>query len=56
MLTEIEDRLVKILQERVKEIPKENIVLNMEPTKLPAVVISNLGFEFESLGLAEKHR
>jgi len=53
MLTEIEDRLVKILQERVKEIPKENIVLNMEPTKLPAVVISNLGFEFESLGLAE---
>jgi len=53
MLTEIEDRLVKILQEKVKEIPKDNIVLNTEPAKLPAVAISNLGFEFESLGLAE---
>lgn len=53
MLTEIEDRLVKILQERVKEIPKGNIFLNTEPTKLPAAAISNLGFEFENLGLAE---
>ncbi len=53
MLTEIEDRLVKILQERIKEIPEENIVLNVEPAKLPAVTISNSGFEFENLGLAE---
>lgn len=53
MLTEIEDRLVKILQEKVKEIPKGNIFLNTEPTKLPAVAISNLGFEFENLGLVE---
>ena len=42
MLTEIEDRLVKILQERVEEIPKDNIVVNMEPAKSPAVAISNL--------------
>jgi hypothetical protein len=53
MLTEIEERLVRILQERVEEIPKENIVLNIEPTKLPAAAISNLGFEFERLGLAD---
>jgi len=53
MLTEIEDRLVKILQERVKEIPKDNIVLNMEPAKSPAVAISNLSFEFENMGLVE---
>ena len=53
MLREIEDRLVEILQERVKEIPKGNIVLNAEPAELPAVAISNLGFEFENLGLAE---
>lgn len=53
MLTEIEDRLVKILQERIREIPKGNIVLNVEPAKLPAVAISNLGFEFEKSGLAE---
>jgi len=53
MLTEIEDKLVKILQERVKEIPKGNIVLNGELAKPPAVAISNSGFEFENLGLAE---
>lgn len=53
MLTEIEDRLVKILQERVKEIPEENIVINKEPAKLPAVAIYNSGFEFENLGLVE---
>jgi hypothetical protein len=53
MLTEIEDRLVKILQERVEVIPKDNIVVNMEPAKSPAVAISNLNFEFENMGLVE---
>jgi len=53
MLTEIEDRLVRVLQARVKEVPEENIVLNKEPTKLPAVAISNVGFKFENLGLSE---
>jgi len=53
MLTEIEERLVKILQERVKEIPKDNIVINMEPAKSPAAAISNLSFEFENMGLVE---
>jgi len=53
VLTEIEDKLVKILQERVKEMPRENIVFNIEPSKLPAVTISNLGFKFENLDLAE---
>ena len=53
MLTEIEDKLVKILQEKVKEIPKGNIVVNMEPAKSPAVAISNINFEFENMGLVE---
>jgi hypothetical protein len=53
MLTEIEGRLVKILQEKVEEIPKDSIVLNMEPAKLPAVAISNLSFTFENMGLVE---
>lgn len=53
MLAEIEDKLVKILQEGVKEIPSENILLNVEPTKFPAVAITNMGFEFENLGLSE---
>jgi hypothetical protein len=53
MLTEIEDRLVKILQEKVKEIPKDNIVVNMEPATSPAVAISNLNFAFENMGLVE---
>lgn len=53
MLTEIEDRLVKILQEKVVEIPGENIAVNAKPSKLPAVVISSLDFKFENAGLAE---
>ena len=53
MLTEIEDRLVKILQEKVVEIPGENIAINTKPDKLPAVIISNLDFKFENAGLAE---
>jgi len=53
MLTEIEDRLVKILQEKVVEIPEESIAINVTPNKSPAVVISNLGFKFENAGLAE---
>jgi len=53
MLTEIEDRLVKILQEKVVEVPGENIVINIKPEKLPAVIISNLDFKFENAGLAE---
>jgi hypothetical protein len=53
MLTEIEDRLAKIIQERVTEIPKDNIVINMEPAKSPAVAISDLNFEFENIGLVE---
>jgi hypothetical protein len=53
MLTEIEDRLVKILQDSVEEIPKGNIVVNMEPSESPAISISNLSFEFENMGLFE---
>lgn len=53
MLTEIEDRLVKILQEGIKEIPKDNIVVNMEPAKSPAVTVSNRSFTFENMGLVE---
>lgn len=53
MLREIEDKLVGILREKIREIPKENIVINKEPSKLPALAISNLGFEFENLGLVE---
>lgn len=53
MLAEIEDRLVKVLQEKVEEIPRENIVFNTKPAKPPAVTVSNVGFNFENLGLAE---
>jgi len=53
MLTEIEERLVQILQEHVEGVPKDNIVLDAKPAKLPAVTISNLGFKLEKLGLAE---
>jgi len=53
MLTEIEERLVQILQEHVEGVPKENIILEMKPAKLPAVAISNLGFKLEKSGLSE---
>lgn len=52
-MTEIEERLVQILREHVEEVPKENIVLDAKPAKLPAVTISNLGFKLEKSGLAE---
>jgi hypothetical protein len=53
MLTEIEDKLVEVLREKLTEIPKENIVVNAEPNKAPAVVISNLKFKLEKADMAE---
>ena len=53
MLVEIEDRLVKILQEKVNEIPKANILVNTEPATAPAVAIFNYNFTFEKMGLVE---
>jgi hypothetical protein len=53
MLTEIEDRLAKILQEKLVEVPEENIGVEIKPGKPPAVVISNLKFKFKNAGLAE---
>lgn len=53
MLTEIEDKLLEILREKLTEIPKENIVINAEVNKGPAVIISNLKFKLEKADLAE---
>lgn len=53
MLAEIDDGLVEILQREIKEIPKENIVVALKPSKLPAITITNSGFRFENTGLAE---
>jgi hypothetical protein len=53
LLTEIEDRLVKIFQEKVVEVPGENILINVKPDKLPAIVISNVDFKFEKADFAE---
>jgi len=53
MLTEIEEKLVKILREKLVEIPAENIVANTKPDKSPAVIISNLKFKFENAAMAE---
>jgi hypothetical protein len=53
MLAEIEEKLVKVLQEKLVEVPKENIVVDAKPTRLPAVVISNLEFKFDNGGLTE---
>jgi hypothetical protein len=53
MLTEIENRLAKILQEKLVEVPRENIGVEIKPGKPPAVIISNLKFKFKNAGLAE---
>jgi hypothetical protein len=53
MLAEIEEKLVKVLQEKLDEVPKENITANSKPCKLPAVMISNLEFKFNANSLAE---
>jgi hypothetical protein len=53
MLAEIEDRLSKILQEKLVEVPEENIGVEIKPGKPPAVIISNLKFKFKNAALAE---
>lgn len=53
MLAEIEDKLAEILREKLTEIPKENIVINVEVSKAPAVIISNLKFKLEKADMAE---
>lgn len=54
MLAEIEEILIRIIQEELKGIPKENISVGSTSNKLPAVLISNVSFDFENCGLAEK--
>jgi hypothetical protein len=53
MLTEIEDRLIKLLRETLTELPAENISASKVARKPPAIVLSNLGFKFRNAGLAE---
>jgi len=53
MLKEIEDKLVKVLREKLTDVPKENIVVGIEPSRLPAVVISSLEFTLEKADMAE---
>jgi len=53
MLTEIEEKLVKVFQEKLDNVPKKNIAVNIKHSSLPAVIISNLEFKFDSNSLAE---
>jgi hypothetical protein len=53
MLTEIESRLIKILQENMTSIPPENIANKPIPNHLPAIIISNIKFKFGNAGLVE---
>jgi hypothetical protein len=53
MLTEIEDKLAEVLRRKLTDIPKENIAVNVELSKVPAVIISNLKFKFEKAEFAE---
>jgi hypothetical protein len=53
MLTEIGERLAEVLREKLVEVPGENIVAEGEPSKSPAIMISNLKFKLKNSGLAE---
>jgi hypothetical protein len=53
MLKEIEDKLVQVLREKIVDLPKENIVVSVEPNKFPAVVLSNVEFKLEKAEMAE---
>jgi len=53
MLTEIEDRIIRILQENLAELPPENITTKAAAGKLPSVFISNLKFKLLNAGLVE---
>jgi hypothetical protein len=53
MLAEIEDKLVGILREKLTEIPEGNIVINVEVSKPPAIIISNLKFKLQKPDMAE---
>jgi hypothetical protein len=53
MLMEVEDRLIKTLQEALMELPAENITTKATPLKFPSIVLSNLKFKFQNAGLVE---
>jgi hypothetical protein len=53
VLVEIEDKLAKVLQERLAEVPKENIGVDIKIIKTPSIIISNLKFDFENTDLSE---
>ena len=53
MLAEIEDNLIKLIQEKLIEVPEENIAIGARPNELPAIVISNLNFKFNNDSMAE---
>jgi hypothetical protein len=53
MLTEIEDRIIKVLQQSLEQLPPENITAKSASGKLPSLTISNLKFKFMNAGVAE---
>ena len=53
MFTEIEDKLLDLLKEKLAEIPKEHIAVDAWPSKPPAVKISNLKFKIQNGDMAE---
>ncbi len=53
MLREFERAVDEVLKKNLEEIPKDNILFGEAPSKLPALSIGNIGFRFDSSGLAE---
>ncbi len=53
MFTEIEDKLAILLREKLAEIPKEHVAVDVWPSKPPAIKISNLKFKIQNGDMAE---
>lgn len=53
MFIELEDRIVKILKEKIKEVPSSNITLDGKPSGQPAIWISSTVFKIRRAELAE---
>lgn len=53
MLEEIEEKLIELLQQQVKALPKGSITAGRRPEKTPCIVLNNKKFTLEKADVAE---
>jgi uncharacterized protein YwbE len=53
MLAEIEEKILRVLRQSLEALPKDGILIEARPSRLPAITIANKGFKIEKSGLSE---